>query len=62
MKCECGMDPAEHSKPLVLLHHDQEMRKATIERLRGNLAKHGVMPQLGWLWLDALLTDEEVGR
>jgi hypothetical protein len=62
MKCECGMDPAEHSKPLVLLHHDQEMRKATIERLRGNLSRLTVHEGVLRILVEAALTDELVGR
>jgi hypothetical protein len=63
--CECGLDPAEHDQPLVLLHHDQEMRKATIERIRKGAHSapfSGGELYVPWVILDSLLTDEEVGR
>jgi hypothetical protein len=60
--CECGLPLDEHASGLVLLHHDQEMRKASIERLRGNLSRLMVGEGMLRILVEAALTDEEVGR
>jgi hypothetical protein len=60
--CDCGMLMEEHDQPLVLLHHDQEMRRAMVERLRKRLNSPLFLGARAWFEVDTALTDEEVGR